>query len=107
MGIVGRALAVLIASAGTAHAEPQPLRLFTGAPEQSRSSHRQFAMPSDQVRTVRPSAFLAAVSVSQNTTIAVGRFNFLPRRRVSMHDQPVTLERKGTRRAAIGLSFRF
>jgi hypothetical protein len=107
MRLVVQALAVLIASAGSAQAEPQALPSFNSELVASRASHRQFALRSDYERSVRPSAFIAALSVAPNAMIGLGRFNCLPRRRLSMHDQPVTMERKTSRRAAVGLSLKF
>lgn len=51
--------------------------------------------------------FIASVPLAHNATVGFGRFIVQPRKRISMQDQPVTLEPKRNRRAAVGLSLRF
>jgi hypothetical protein len=55
----------------------------------------------------RSNGFIASVAVSQRATVGFGRFYSVPRRRVAPHDQPVSLQTRKTRRAAIGLSLSF
>ena len=108
MSVTLRLLAVSLAStAAMAQAEEQSSRSFVSPRQASPSLERQLALPENLEQTSRPSAFIASLAVAPNATIGVGRFYVLPRRRVSVQDQPVTLERKPSRRAAVGLSLRF
>ena len=108
MSVTLRLVALSLAStAAMAHAEQQASRSFVSPREPSHALERQLALPSNLQQTSRPSAFIASLAVAPNATIGVGRFYVLPRRRVSVQDQPVTLERKPSRRAAVGLSLRF
>jgi hypothetical protein len=108
LGVILKAVAVpLIASAAAAQAQPESPRIFISPIDGGRLSHRQLtAQLSPEHRGPR-SPFFASFAVAPNATIGVGRFNCLPRRRLSTQDQPVTLERKATRRAAVGLALRF
>jgi hypothetical protein len=55
----------------------------------------------------RSSAFIAAVPITPNATIGLGRFYSMPRRRLGTQEQPILQEAKKPRRAAVGLSLRF
>lgn len=103
-----RALALpLFVTATAAQADPPAFRLVSAEADAGRAAHRPFTMPSDRSSQVRPAGLIAAFSVAPNATLGFGRFECPPRRRVSMQDQPVTLDRKSYRRAAVGLSLRF
>lgn len=57
--------------------------------------------------TGRSNSFVAALPVSPAATIGIGRFYAMPRRRTALEDQPVTMQGKKQRRAAVGLSLKF
>lgn len=62
---------------------------------------------SDAYQLRRSSPFIASLAISPNAAVGVGKFSMPPRRRVSLQDQPVSLQAKKVRRAAVGLALRF
>lgn len=55
----------------------------------------------------RSSPFIASLAITPNAAVGFGKFSMPPRRRVSLQDQPISLEAKKIRRAAVGLALRF
>lgn len=51
--------------------------------------------------------FIASFAVAPNATFGFGRFNAAPKRRTGQNEQPMMLQPKKTRRAAVGLSLKF
>ena len=51
--------------------------------------------------------FIASMAISPNAALGLGRFSMPPRRRVSLQDQPISLDAKKVRRAAVGIALRF
>jgi len=104
--------APMIAGSGVAQAKgksaPPPFRLQIAPVQVERATrYSNFALPDEARLPAERPGVRASVAISRNATIGIGRFYAPPRRRTSIQDEPVSLQPKKSRRAALGLSLRF
>jgi len=78
--------------------EPRPANTYL---------YRGTIVPTSAFARRSSSPFIASIAVAPNAAIGLGKFVTPPRRRVAIHDEPITLQSKKVRRAAIGLSLQF
>ncbi len=102
----------MVASAGIAQAEGKPgarppLLLFQPIAIETQQRANNLSIIQQGPAQRSNGGFIASLAISDRAKIGVGRFYFPTRRRLGAHDQPISLQTKKTRRAAIGLSLSF
>lgn len=73
---------------------------------QAAASHRM-VMPAEVAEPRTSGSLLASLAIAPNAAVGIGKFVTPPRRRVSLQDQPVSLQPKKIKKAAIGLTLHF